>query len=99
MYEVTGRLENVNNYINKKEATLIDDSNISYGILLSDNPKECIITKQDAYNVTGKDNPTINKESIYSILFDNFYNTLLDANRINSLNLMINVLLLILKLY
>ena len=45
MYEVTGRLENVNNYINKKEATLIDDSNISYDILLSDNPKECITTK------------------------------------------------------
>ena len=44
MYEVTGRLENVNNYINKKE-TLIDYSNISYDILLSDNPKECITTK------------------------------------------------------
>ena len=97
MYEVTGRLENVNNYINKKEATLIDDSNISYEILLSDNPKDCITTKQDADHVTGKDNPTINKESIYSILFDNFDNTLLDANRINSLNLMIIALLLILK--
>ena len=53
MYEVTGRLENVNNYINKKEATLIDENNISYDILLSDNPKECITTKQDAFNVSG----------------------------------------------
>ncbi|MGM9858037.1 MAG: hypothetical protein ACI311_02150 [Bacilli bacterium] len=53
MFEVTGKLENVNNYSNKKTATLIDENYISYEILLSDDPKECITASKDAFNVNG----------------------------------------------